>query len=191
MSIDDELNERLEALPIEVPLRTRREMEAARLVGEVRQLFKDIADALLARRIPTETILMRSPVPSSKLKHYFLGDQSNPLVPGAEGWTIIRNWMIDTYGELWTPNRQLGYEGEWRKVDLTWWQNQFSREEWHGIRPFLHQSGHQINLLEEAGAPSRLTLYSSGYTMRSRYFEGELRDGLLQATAELIADHSA
>lgn len=156
----------------------------------MRQLFKDLADALLARGIPTETILMRSPVPSSKLKHYFLGAQSNPLVPGAEGWEIIRNWKIDTFGALWVPNRQQGYEGEWRKVDLTWWQEQFSRDNWHGMQPFIDQTGHYLYLMEEADGPSWLKLYRTQYTTGLPDRWDEVREGLLQATAEFIATHS-
>lgn len=188
MGIEDELNERLGSIPTGNEAKTPRQLEGERLVREVRELFKDIADALLARAIPTETILMRSPVPSSKLKHFFLGVQSNPLVPGGDGWEIIRNWKIDTYGALWVPNRQAGYEGEWKKVDLSWWQEQFTRNDWK--KPFVDQTGHQLHMIEEADGSCWLELRRSQYTTGEPDRRDEVRDGLLQATAAYIAEHA-
>lgn len=188
MGIDDELNERLGSLPADRGLRTRRQIEGERIVREVRQLFKDIADALLARAIPRETILMRSPVPASKVKHFFLGADSNPLVPAGEGWEIITNWKIDTYGALWLPNRQTGNEGEWRKADMSFWQEQFTKEWRHGT-PFIDQAGHQLYLKEEPNGTCWLQLYRSQCTTGEPDRLDEVREGLLQATAAYIAAH--
>lgn len=188
MGIEDELNERLGSLPAGSGLKTRRQIEGERLVREVRQLFKDIADALLARAIAREPILMRSPVPTSRIKHFLLGADSNPLVPAGEGWEIIANWKIDTYGALWVPNGAQGCEGEWKRVDLSWWQEQFTKEWRHG-RPFVHQAGHQLYLREEDDGACWLELYRTRSTTGEPDRRDEVREGLLQATAAYIAAH--
>lgn len=187
MGIEDELNEHLQGLPPDTRLRTRQEMDSARLFGEFRQLLVDIAQALGSRGIPTETIFVRSPVPTSKIKHYFLGDDSNPLVPAGQGWTIIRNWMIDTTGALWRASRKQGCEGEWLRIDLSEWQKMMSRPDPVMKNAWLHSAGHQIDLIQPRDAPAYLALSRSRYTTGEPDRVDEIRAALLEETAKIIA----
>lgn len=188
MSIDDELNEHLNALQLSGPSVTKEVREGERLVREVRETCVQIARALWDRRVPVLPIMVRSPQPSSRLVHFFKGPDSNPLVKAADGWEIIPCFCIDTTGKIWQTGTG---EDEWVAADIAWWEDEFSRV--MNTEPFVYISGNYLTRKIDDDGDSwiemqRMTFNNQGH----RDLEPlPVREALLKGAAELIAKHAA
>ncbi|WP_427007181.1 hypothetical protein [Pseudarthrobacter sp. H2] len=189
MSIDDELNQHLSVLTQSDTGQRRQELEGERLIRAMRETCVEIARVLWDRRIPVKPIMVRSPQPSSRLVHFFKGDESNPLIKAADGWEIISHFCIDTSGKIWQTAKG---DDEWEPADIAWWERQFSRTDIR-TEAFVYISGNYLTkMIDDEGNPwieMRRTTYNAQGHAGSEALP--VRDLLLKGTAECIAHHSA
>lgn len=160
--------------------RTDREQAAHDLLSEHKLLVLELSRVLHNRGVPVEPVMVRADKPTSRIKHFFTGDDGNPLIKVAEGWTLEKGRFVDTNGALWEWSQK-----QWEPVD-------YSEKPWYLANEMIGAvsfGSMQLGLRRDEGGGfwgEAVWISDSSSTLK----QFPLREAFVMEAARLISQHS-